>query len=69
MVIVSLSSMDNLEKRLGVTPLDRLAHQMHEIYSAFVNAGFTPDQIPGITDPSESLTAFAVELSSLLKKS
>lgn len=44
MVIVSLSSMDNLEKRLGVTPLDRLAHQMHEIYSAFVNAGFTPDQ-------------------------
>lgn len=43
-VIVSLSSMDNLEKRLGVTPLDRLAHQMHEIYSAFVNAGFTPDQ-------------------------
>ena len=44
MVIVSLSSMDNLEKRLGVTPLDRLAYQMHEIYSAFVNAGFTPDQ-------------------------
>ena len=36
--------MDNLEKRLGVTPLDGFAHRMHEIYSAFINAGFSPDQ-------------------------
>jgi hypothetical protein len=36
--------MDNLEKRLGVTPLDGFAHRMHEIYSAFTNAGFSPDQ-------------------------
>ena len=36
--------MDNLEKRIGVTPLDGLAHRLHEIYSSFINAGFSPDQ-------------------------
>jgi hypothetical protein len=36
--------MDNLEKRLGVTPLDGLAHRLHEIYSSFINAGFSRDQ-------------------------
>lgn len=44
MVGVSLSSMDNLEKRLGVTPLDGLAHRLHEIYLSLINAGFSPDQ-------------------------
>ena len=36
--------MDNLERNLGVTPLDGLAHRLHEIYSSFINAGFSPDQ-------------------------
>ena len=44
MVVVSLSSMDNLEKNLGVTHLESFAQQMHEVYSTFLNAGFTPDQ-------------------------
>jgi hypothetical protein len=35
---------DNLERNLGVTPLDVLAHRLHEIYSSFINAGFSPDQ-------------------------
>jgi len=37
-------AMDNLERNLGVTPLDGLAHRLHEIYSSFINAGFSPDQ-------------------------
>jgi hypothetical protein len=36
--------MDNLENKIGVTPLTGFAHRMHEIYSAFINAGFSPDQ-------------------------
>ena len=36
--------MDNLEKKTGITHLDGLAYRLHEIYSAFVNAGFSPDQ-------------------------
>jgi len=41
---VSLFSMDDLEKNLGVTHLESFAQQMHEVYSTFLNAGFTPDQ-------------------------
>jgi len=36
--------MDNLERNLGVTHLESFAQQMHEVYSTFLNAGFTPDQ-------------------------
>jgi len=36
--------MDDLEKNLGVTHLESFAQQMHEVYSTFLNAGFTPDQ-------------------------
>ena len=44
MVVCNFKPMDNLEKRLGVTPLDGLAHRLHEIYSSLINAGFSPDQ-------------------------
>jgi hypothetical protein len=42
--VAKLLAMDNLERNLGVTPLDGLAHRLHEIYSSFINAGFSPDQ-------------------------
>ena len=42
--VAKFLAMDNLERNLGVTPLDGLAHRLHEIYSSFINAGFSPDQ-------------------------
>jgi len=36
--------MNNIDKNLGVTPLDGCAHRMHEICTAFVTASFSPDQ-------------------------
>jgi hypothetical protein len=36
--------MDYLEKKIGVTPLAGFAYKMHEIYSAFIDAGFNSDQ-------------------------
>lgn len=42
--VAKFVAMDNLERNLGVTPLDGLAHRLHEIYSSFINAGFSPDQ-------------------------
>ena len=42
--VAKFLAMDNLERNLGVTPLDGLAHRFHEIYSSFINAGFSPDQ-------------------------
>ena len=44
MGVAKFLAMDNLERNLGVTPLDGLAHRLHEIYSSFINAGFSPDQ-------------------------
>jgi len=42
--VAKLLAMDYLEKNLGVTHLASFAQQMHEVYSTFLNAGFTPDQ-------------------------
>jgi len=42
--VAKLLAMDDLEKNLGVTHLESFAQQMHEVYSTFLNAGFTPDQ-------------------------
>jgi hypothetical protein len=36
--------MDYLEKKIGVTPLAGFAFKMHEIYTAFINAGFNSEQ-------------------------
>ena len=44
MGVAKFLTMDNLEKNLGATPLDGLAHRVHEIYTSFINAGFGPDQ-------------------------
>lgn len=42
---LSFLVMDDLERNLGVTLLDGLAHRSHEIFSFFINAGFSPDQL------------------------